>query len=115
MGQVTVTKHYREDGDDTARWVACGSCGQLDHPELTCAQAIELVRSAALRELLRTHGPVLLAALDEAADERVERVSSACADCARSLEGRCMDHETDLERAAEYRRTRDALSTLLLA
>src|SRR5690242_19485811 len=26
-----------------------------------------------------------------------------------------MDHETDLERAAEYRRTRDALSTLLLA
>jgi hypothetical protein len=115
MGQVTATNHDREDPHDTSRWVACGSCGQLEHPELTCDQAIDLVRSAALRELLRTHGPVLLAALEEAADERVERAGYACIDCARSLEGRCMDHETDLERAAEYRRTHDALFPLLAA
>jgi hypothetical protein len=113
MGQVTVITYDREDPDDAARWVACENCGQLEHPELSCDQAIELVRSAALRELLRTHGPVLLAALQEAADERVERVGNACVDCARSHEGRCMDHQTDLERAAEYRRTHDVLSALV--
>ncbi|MGH3166096.1 MAG: hypothetical protein ACRDN0_09410, partial [Trebonia sp.] len=93
MGQVTVTNPDREDPDDTAIWVACSLCGQLEHPELTCDQAIELVRAAALRELLRTHGPVLLAALREAADERGDRVSGACVDCARSGSGRCMDHQ----------------------
>ena len=85
--QVAVTNHDREDPDDTVRWVACGSCEQLEHPEPTCDQAIELVRSAALRELLRTQGPVLLAALEDAADERAERARGACADCARSPEG----------------------------
>jgi hypothetical protein len=72
--------------------VACEQCVQLDHPELTCDQAIEIARARALRELLGRIGPILLAALDEAADDRVERVEGACADCVRSGEERCDDH-----------------------
>ena len=79
----------------------------------TCDHAIELVAGPALRELLRIHRPVILAALDEAAAERVERTQSSCTDCVQSAEERCEDHRADLERAAEYRRTSDALAAAL--
>jgi bacterioferritin-associated ferredoxin len=81
----------------------------------TCGQAIELVEGRVLRELLRIHRPVILAALDEAAAERVERTQSSCTDCVHSAEERCEDHRADLERAAEYRRTSDALAAALEA
>jgi hypothetical protein len=81
----------------------------------TCDQAIELVEGRALRELLRIHGAVIFAALDEAAAERVERTQSSCTDCVRSVQERCEDHRADLERAAEYRRTSDALAAALEA
>ena len=81
----------------------------------TRGDAIELVDSPALRELLRMHGAVILAALDEAAAERVERTQSSCTDCVRSAEKRCEDHRADLQRAAEYRRTSDALAAALEA
>ena len=58
----------------------------------TCDHAIELVAGPALRELLRIHRPVILAALDEAAAERVERTQSSCTDCVQSAEERCEDH-----------------------
>jgi len=77
----------------------------------TCDHATELVEGRALREFLRIHGPVILAALDEAAAERVERTQSSCTDCVRSAEQRC----EDLERAAEYRRTSDAQAAALEA
>jgi hypothetical protein len=81
----------------------------------TCGQAIELVEGRALRELFRIHGPVILAALDDAAAERVERTQSCCTECVQSAEERCEDHRADLERAAEYRRTSDALAAALEA
>ena len=81
----------------------------------TCDHAINLVAGPALRELFRIHGPVILAALDEAAAERVERTHSSCTDCVRSAEKPCEDHRADLQRAAEYRRTSDALAAALEA
>jgi hypothetical protein len=81
----------------------------------TCGHAIELVEGRVLRELLRIHGPVILAALDEAAAERVERTQSSCTDRVGSAEERCADHRADLERAAKYRRTPDALAAALEA
>ena len=113
MGAIPVHDHQTDD--DMARWVACEECGQLEHPEFTCAQAIELVRSAALRELLSRMGPTLLSALEEAAADRVERAESYCRDCLDAVDGRCASHRGDLERAAEYRRTYDRVSGALNA
>ena len=73
-GTMGTTAHSPQDDADTARWVACEQCGQLDHPELTCDQAIEIAQARELRHFLSRIGPILLAALDEAADDRVERV-----------------------------------------
>lgn len=107
MESATIDDHPR--GDQAAPSVACTDCGQLEHPEFTCAQALELIRAAALRKLLAAHGPILLAALVDAADDRVERADSYCIDCVHAGEQRCETHRDDVERAAEYRRTYDEL------
>jgi hypothetical protein len=109
----TTTIHDLGPDPDATLWVACERCGHLEHPEFICDQASQLVEAGALRELLWIHGPVMLAALGEAADDRVERTRGPCSDCLRSAEERCEDHGADLERAAEYRRTSDALAAAL--
>ena len=111
MAQATIHRDVHDD--ETARWIACSDCGQLEHPEFTCAQAADLIRAAALRELFRIHGLTVLAALEDAAADRVERADGYCLDCVDAEEGRCETHQGDLDRAAEYRRTFDALHTAL--
>jgi hypothetical protein len=96
--------------DEGAPWVECEECGLLEHPDLTCDDAAALIRARNLRELLSRHRALMLAALEDAAADRMERADVYCVDCARSERGRCATHQGDLDRAAEYRRTFDALA-----
>ena len=68
--------------DDGAVWQECDDCGLLEHPGLTCIDAAELIRGRAFRELLQRIGPTLLSALDDAAEDRIERTEFSCIDCA---------------------------------
>ena len=111
----THTLGHTEPDDASTRWVACEDCGHLEHPEFTCAQAANLVRAAALRELLSRIGPTLLAALDDAAEDRIERADSYCIDCVDAGGSRCDTHQGDLDQSAEYRRTYDTLHAALNA
>ena len=78
---TSATIHHDDHVGENARWTACPNCGQLEHPEFTCVQAIDLVRAAALRELFRRiHAQTVLAALEDAAADRVERADSYCLD-----------------------------------
>jgi hypothetical protein len=109
----TTTTHTQHGDDDDAPWAACEACGLLEHPEFTCDQAAELVDAAALRDRLRALGPLLWAALEDAADDRMERADGYCYDCAVSPDERCETHAEDLERADEYRRTLEELRALM--
>jgi hypothetical protein len=50
---------------------------------------------------------LILAALDEAADDRDERASRVCFDCTETGDGPCPDQREHLDRASQYRELRD--------
>lgn len=52
---------------------------------------------------------LILAALDEAAEDRTERASRWCTDCTETGEGPCADQRDHLDRASQYRELRDRL------
>lgn len=59
-------------------------------------------------------GPIVLAALEEAADARiVVSRRHPCPDCVTSSERLCETHHQDRARAEEYRRTSDGLCAVL--
>jgi hypothetical protein len=64
-------------------------------------------------QILRTRGPILLAALEDAAEARIERTEGSCVDCGEAADRLCGTHQEDRERAGEYRRTFDELQAVL--
>lgn len=52
---------------------------------------------------------LILAALDEAAEDRTERAGRFCSDCTETGDGPCADQREHLDRASEYRELRDRL------
>jgi hypothetical protein len=55
----------------------------------------------------------MIAALEEAAEGRIDRVEAYCYDCGEAPDELCETHATDLERADEYRRTLEQLRAAL--
>jgi hypothetical protein len=98
------------DGGEGATWTSCADCGQLDHPAFTCEEAVRLVRE----RIHRDHAPVILAALDDAAEARIERTKATCPECSAAppLE-LCPTHTADRERAEEYHQVADTLRAAL--
>jgi hypothetical protein len=108
----TLTTTSRAPTSQHRGWsVMIADCSST--PDLTCIDAADLLRARVLRELISTLRPLLLAALDDAIEDRLERADGYCYDCGASENGRCATHQDDLDRAAEYRRTYDALFAAL--
>ena len=76
---------------------------------LSTGTSAESVRDRGLRECW----PTVLAALEEAADARIERIEVAsCLDCVRSSDGLCETHRNGRACAEEHQRTADALAAV---
>jgi cytosine/adenosine deaminase-related metal-dependent hydrolase len=63
--------------------------------------------------ILRACAPIVLAALEDAAEARMERTEGWCLDCVESAEELCDTHREDRARAEEYWRTFDELKAVL--
>jgi hypothetical protein len=65
-------------------------------------------------EILRDFWTVVMAALDEAAEARMERIDAgSCPECVESSDGLCETHGEDRARADEYRQTWAELEAVL--
>ncbi len=102
------------------RGAADGSAG---HPERAAAAGMASAADSLLTTqatatigawaVVTSHRDQILAALEDAADDRVERADGYCYDCVQAATRRCEIHETDLERAQEYRSACDELRAAL--
>jgi hypothetical protein len=70
-------------------------------------------RLARLGALLEAHRSVVIAALEEATEDHIDRLGAYCYDCGEGPDELCETHATDLERADEYRRTVEELRAAL--